>query len=107
MPKSVYVFDGWRLDTGRRQLLSPSGVEVRLTSSEFTVLMIFCSRPQEVVSRTDLLPKIGGKTYVIDRAVDVRVTRIRQKIETDPRRPVIIKTIRQEGYWFTPDVAVE
>jgi DNA-binding response OmpR family regulator len=107
MPKSVYVFDGWRLDTGRRQLLSPSGVEVRLTSSEFTVLTIFCSRPQEVVARTDLLPKVGGRTYVVDRAVDVRVTRIRQKIETDPRRPVIIKTIRQEGYWFTPDVTVE
>jgi len=37
MPKSVYVFDGWRLDTGRRQLLSPSGVEVRLTSPHFSV----------------------------------------------------------------------
>ena len=106
MPKSVYVFDGWRLDTGRLLLLNLSGVEVRLTSGEFAMLLVFCTRSQEIIPRADLLLRIGGKIYSNDRAIDVRVTCIRQKIEVDPKRPVILKTIRQEGYWFTPDVTV-
>ena len=106
MPQPVYYFDGWRLDMGRRQLLNPSGVEVRTTSSEIAMLEIFCTRPQEIIPRIDLLPRIGGKVFAVDRAVDVRVTRIRRKIEVNPREPVIVKTIRQEGYWFTPVVTI-
>src|SRR5690348_8027203 len=107
MPKSIYLFDGWRLDAGRRQLFSPAGLEIKLTSVEFDVLVYFCQHAQEIILREDLVPRIGGRPVSMDRAVDVRVARIRGKIEANPDTPVLIKTIRYRGYWFTPDVAVE
>jgi two-component system, OmpR family, response regulator len=107
MPKIVYLFDGWRLDAGRRQLIDPDGRKIVLTSSELNVLLVFVQNPQQTIARQDLLPRIGGRVISGDRAVDVRIARIRQKIEKDPRKPEVVKTIRQEGYWFTPDVTVE
>lgn len=106
MPTYVYCFDGWRLDAGRRRIWNSDGDEIRLTSFELDMLVVFCQHPQEILSREQLAARIGGRIHSLDRAVDVRVARIRQKIEVDPKNPVIIKTIRQNGYWFAPDVAV-
>jgi two-component system OmpR family response regulator len=107
MPKRVYFFDGWRLDPGRRQLFNPRGIEVRMTSAEFDLLLYLCQRPQQVVPRHDLMPRVGGRVVSMERAVDVRVARIRRKVEMDANAPALIKTIRYEGYWFTPDVIIE
>lgn len=107
MPSSIYHFDGWKLDTGRRQLFNPDGIEVRMTSYELNLLIFFCRHPQQVIPRTKLSPRIDGRVLTFERAVDVRIARIRQKIEANSRSPNLIKTIRGEGYWFSPDVTTE
>jgi two-component system OmpR family response regulator len=107
MPTLVYRFDGWRLDAGRRQLFNPDGKEVRLTSYEHDLLAIFCKNPQQIITRLQLAPRVNGKPLIFDRAIDVRIMRLRRKIETDPREPSMIKTVRQNGYWFAPDVTTE
>lgn len=106
MSASIYCFDGFRLDSGRRQLLDQNGVEVKLTSHEFDVLVKFCQNPQQLLTRDQLTPRVNGRLLLFDRAVDVRIARIRQKLEYNCRMPTIIKTIRQGGYWFAPDVTI-
>jgi two-component system OmpR family response regulator len=107
MPTPVYCFDGWRLDAGRRQLFRPDGTEARLTSYEHDILAIFCRNPQQLITRLQLAPRVNGKMLIFDRAIDVRIMRLRRKIEANPRDPTFIKTIRQNGYWFAPDVTTE
>jgi two-component system, OmpR family, response regulator len=98
-------FAGWRIYPGERRLLSPDGVRMTTTSAEFDVLLAFCQRPGKVLSREQLLELThGGAAGPIERSIDVHVSRIRQKIEPDPRDPVLIKTVRLGGYVFTPDV---
>jgi len=98
-------FAGWRIYPGERRLLSPDGVRVSTTSAEFDVLLAFCQHPGEVLSREQLLELThGGAAGPIERSIDVHVSRIRQKIEPDPRDPILIKTVRLGGYVFTPDV---
>ncbi len=98
-------FMGWRLDPGLRQLDNPEGARVALTGAEFDLLLAFCEHPRRVLSRDQLLDLTQGRVAgPFERSIDVLVSRIRQKIETDPRNPEFIKTIRSEGYLFTPDV---
>jgi len=101
-------FAGWRLDPGERRLVNPEGVRVTTTSAEFDMLMAFCQHPGEVLSREQLLELThSGAAGPIERSVDVHVSRIRQKIEPDPRDPTFIKTVRLGGYVFTPEVEGE
>jgi two-component system OmpR family response regulator len=98
-------FAGWRIYPGERQLYSPNGVRVSTTSAEFDLLLAFCVNPGRILSRDQLLESThGGLAGPIERSVDVHVSRIRQKIEEDPRDPMLIKTVRLGGYLFTPGV---
>jgi two-component system OmpR family response regulator len=98
-------FAGWRIFPAERRLLSPEGVRVTTTSAEFDLLLAFCHHPGEVLSREQLLEWThGGLAGPVERSVDVHVSRIRQKIEPDPRDPTFIKTVRLGGYIFTPEV---
>jgi two-component system, OmpR family, response regulator len=98
-------FAGWRIFVQERQLYSPDGVQVTTTSAEFDLLLAFCHHPGEILSREKLLELThGGLAGPIERTVDVHVSRIRQKIEVDPRDPVLIKTVRLGGYVFTASV---
>jgi two-component system, OmpR family, response regulator len=98
-------FAGWRIYPGERQLYSPDGARVSTTSAEFDLLLAFCLNAARVLSRDQLLELThGGLAGPIERSVDVHVSRIRQKIEDDPRDPVLIKTVRLGGYVFTPIV---
>jgi two-component system OmpR family response regulator len=98
-------FAGWRIDPAARQLCDPDGVQVTLTSAEFDLLLAFCNRPGRILSREQLLDLThGGTAGPIERSIDVHVSRIRQKIEPDPREPALIKTVRLGGYVFTPIV---
>jgi two-component system OmpR family response regulator len=98
-------FAGWKIDPGARQLHDPEGVQVTLTSAEFDLLLAFCNQPGRVLSREQLLDLThGGAAGPIERSIDVHVSRIRQKIEPDPREPTLIKTVRLGGYVFTPMV---
>jgi two-component system OmpR family response regulator len=105
---SSLVFAGWRLDLARRQLSSPDGARVAVTGAEFDLLQAFCERPGRVLSRDQLIElKQGRAAGPFERSIDVLVSRLRQKIEADPRDPELIKTIRSGGYLFTPHVERE
>jgi two-component system, OmpR family, response regulator len=101
-PQSL-VFEGWRLDMARRQLVAPDGAPRSLTSGEFNILSIFCHHPRKVLSRDDLLDLLHGRAAaVFDRSIDVQISRLRRKIETNLKDPSFIKTVRYGGYFFTP-----
>ncbi len=98
-------FAGWTLDAGRRQLLSPEGALVTLSTGEFDLLLAFVERPQRTLSREQLLDLARGRGPVpFDRSIDVQVSRLRRKIEVDPRAPEIIATVRGGGYVFATPV---
>ena len=81
--------------------------EVHLTSSEFNLLRLFVERPNRVLSRDDLIDNLKGYDRdPYDRSIDIRVTRLRRKIEQDPATPGYIRTVRGEGYLFNPRGAV-
>jgi two-component system OmpR family response regulator len=98
------MFDGWIIDPAARQLCNPDGARVTLTSVEFDILLALCRHPAEVLSREQLIENVHGGAGPFERSVDVHVSRIRQKLETDPRDPMLIKTVRLGGYVFTAPV---
>jgi two-component system OmpR family response regulator len=101
------TFEGWRLDMARRQLFAPDGAPRSLTSGEFNILALFCQNAQKVLSRDDLLELLHGRAAaVFDRSIDVQISRLRRKIETNLKDPAFIKTVRYGGYFFTPTVTV-
>lgn len=100
-------FAGWKLDLGRRRLEAPDGVIVDLTTGEYELLIAFAEHPQRVMNRNQLLDLARGRDAApFDRSIDVQVSRIRRKIEIDPKTPSMIITVRGDGYMFTPDVEV-
>jgi two-component system OmpR family response regulator len=102
---AVLGFAGWRLDAARRELTSPDGVRVELTAGEFDLLLAFVEHPRRVLSRDQLLDLTKGRmAQPFDRAIDVQLSRLRRKIEADPKNPEIIKTVRAGGYIFTHPV---
>jgi two-component system, OmpR family, response regulator len=99
------IFAGWRIDPTARELSDSEGTRIALTSVEFDLLLAFCQNPGEILSRERLIELIhGGSVGSLERSVDVHISRIRQKIETDSRTPTMIKTVRLGGYVFTPRV---
>jgi two-component system OmpR family response regulator len=104
-PTSVFTFDNWCLTLGKRQLRSPEGSQVALTSVEFNVLHVFCQHPGQVLSREQLLDLAHGRSAsLFDRSIDVQVSRLRRKIEPDPKDPTMLVTVRNGGYIFVPVV---
>jgi len=105
MAASVFSFAGWHFDAGTRRLDAPDGTRVALTSGEFDLLIAFCQHPRRVLTRDQLLDLTQGRAAVVfDRSIDIQVSRLRRKIEADPKEPELIKTVRAGGYFFTPDV---
>jgi two-component system, OmpR family, response regulator len=106
--RSKARFAGWNLDLATRELVSPGGDEVRLTTGEFDLLAAFVNNANQVLSRDRLLDLARNREAgPFDRTIDVQVGRLRRKLEEDPERPTIIKTVRGTGYIFTPQVEVE
>jgi two-component system OmpR family response regulator len=98
-------FSGWRLDLVRRELRTPDGVVVNLSSGEFSLLRAFVERPQRVLTRDQLLDFARGPdTEAYDRAIDVQISRLRKKLEDGAGGQELIRTIRNEGYMFTAKV---
>lgn len=98
-------FDKWTLLIHKRHLLSPDNVEVPLSTSEFDLLSIFLNHSQHVLSRDQLLEYTKHRqSGPFDRSIDMQVSRLRQKIEQDPKQPQLIKTIRCGGYMFSSQV---
>jgi two-component system OmpR family response regulator len=98
-------FGGWMLDMDRRELIGGDGVAAPLSTAEFKLLAAFLRRPGIVLSRDQLLDLTSGRAAeVFDRTVDNQVSRLRRKIEADPKNPVLVKTVWGGGYMFTADV---
>jgi two-component system OmpR family response regulator len=103
--RSKARFAGWNLDLSSRELYSPTGKEVRLTTGEFDLLAAFVNNANQVLTRDQLLDLARNREAgPFDRTIDVQVGRLRRKLEDDPQRPSIIKTVRGSGYIFTPAI---
>ena len=102
----ILHFAGWKLDLGLRRLESPQGLVVDLSSGEFDLLVAFAEHPQRVLNRDQLLDLTHGRAETpFDRSVDMQVSRLRHRIEADPKQPEMIKTVRGGGYLFTATVS--
>ncbi|MBA2649411.1 MAG: response regulator transcription factor [Legionella sp.] len=103
--KNELMFANWRLIPASRQLFNMNNQEVQLSAGEYDLLFIFIQRPQRVLDRGLLLQITKNSPFnSLDRRIDVQISRLRQKIEADPKKPRLIKTIRNNGYMFTPTV---
>lgn len=99
---SEFAFGGFRLNL-RSHSLMQGEQPVDLTHGDLALLEVFVSRPNRVMSRDSLLQQLKGyERAPFDRSVDVRVTRLRKKIESDPAHPEYIRTVWGKGYMFTP-----
>ncbi len=100
-------FGGFTLVPEKRRLLDAAEAEVALTSMEFDLLLLLAAHPGQILSRERLLVMAHGKDVdPMDRSIDVRITRLRRKIEADPANPRLIRTMRGQGYVFSPDADV-
>jgi two-component system, OmpR family, response regulator len=101
----IFEFAGWRLDVTRRQLRSPANALVDLRDAEFELLLAFVERPQHVLTRGQLVELARGRSpAAADRNIDVHISRLRHRLEVDPKEPELIKTIRGGGYVFAVPV---
>jgi DNA-binding response OmpR family regulator len=99
-----YGLEGWIFDVDRRSLKRESGEEQDLTTSEFNLLEAFVKRPHRVLSRDDIMDILKGHDWSpLDRSIDNLIARLRRKIEVEPDRPRLIKTVRGVGYTFAAE----
>ncbi len=99
----VAEFSGWRFDTGSNALYAPDAEEFSLSTAEAQLLRLFLERPNRILTREQLLGERGVSPY--DRSIDVRISRLRRKLESDPHNPKIIKTVYGAGYLFSSTVS--
>lgn len=101
LPEGMLRFGHFRFDTKRFRLTTGAGAEVPLLAMELDLVAAFATRPGQVLGREDLLrlaPPRGEDSF--DRSVDNRITRLRRKLERDPVKPELIKTVRGLGYIY-------
>lgn len=91
------------LDLDTYQLFGPGGSEIPITNMEFDLLRVFAERPNRALSRDQLLNLTQNRDWdPFDRSIDIRIARLRKKIEADPEKPQVIKTLRGVGYIYLP-----
>lgn len=96
-------FAGFVLDRKARRLIGPTGAEIVLTPLEFRLIQCLAERPGRVLTRDQLLEFAHDRDWdPLDRSIDIRVSKLRRKIEANPRKPVLIRTVRGVGYVFDP-----
>ncbi len=101
-------FDGWRLNTLRRELADPTGVSVDLTTGEYDLLLTFLEAPRRVLSRDYLLDAARNREpHSFDRAIDVQISRLRRKLRSSDSEGGVIKTIRGAGYMLMAETRRE
>jgi DNA-binding response OmpR family regulator len=103
-PASV-EFAGFRLDAETRVLIGPAGGRIELTTGEYDLLTVFLEMANRVLSRDQLMERMHGREAgPYDRSIDVQIGRLRRKIEKDPAKPELIKSVRGAGYLFAARV---
>ncbi|HMO07282.1 MAG TPA: response regulator transcription factor [Paracoccaceae bacterium] len=101
----VARFAGWTALFDRYLLVAADGTEVPFSHAEGEVLRLFLESPKRLISRAQMQESLGGAAgETFDRAMDVRISRLRTKLREDPRNPRLIKTIYGAGYIFLGDV---
>jgi DNA-binding response OmpR family regulator len=101
-----YAIAGWTLDAATRDLVNQVGLRVNLTSSEFDLLLAFVRQPGQWLSRGALLGALRGRAWsYFDRSIDTLVARLRKKIDAEPARPPLIRSVRGIGYVFCASVS--
>jgi two-component system phosphate regulon response regulator OmpR len=101
----VLHFEGWEIEVRKRRLLTPDKREISLTTGEFNLLLAFAEHPNRVLDRDTLMDLAKGRQWeAMDRSVDSQVARLRKKIEADPKKPALIKSVRGVGYLFAASV---
>jgi len=102
-PNHRVPFGASSLDLDSRQLFDRGGQEIAITSTEFDLLKVFAERPNRPLSRDQLMALTRNRDWdPFDRSIDIRIARLRRKIEEDPENPRTIKTMRGVGYMFVP-----
>jgi two-component system OmpR family response regulator len=102
---SSFHFEGWQVNTVTRSLISPQNKAVALSAGEYNLLLVLVEHPHRVLSRDLLLEYTRDRSAgPFDRSIDVQISRLRQKIEADPKNPIYIKTVRGGGYIFSAKV---
>src|SRR5271154_672498 len=102
----LYLFAGWTLEETARDLVSPAGRRVDLTSSEFDLLLAFVRQPGQALSRDALLGTLRGREWrYFDRSIDTLVARLRKKLAGGADRPPLVRSVRGVGYVFCATVA--
>jgi len=103
--KDVLMFTDWRMYPASRQVFDDNNRELQLSAGEYDLLHTFVQQPQKVLDREFLLQITKNSDLnPFDRRIDVQISRLRQKIEVDAKKPALIKTIRNGGYMFTARV---
>nr|WP_272494203.1 response regulator [Stenotrophomonas mori] len=101
----AFRFDDWTLNVTSRELRNPAGEPISLSTTEFHLLRVLAENPNRVLTRSQLLDLTQrGEAATFDRSIDTQVSRLRRKLEVDARNPLMIKTIRGDGYLFTARV---
>ena len=105
---SMMRFSGWMLDVATRNLVSPQGVTIALSGTDFKLLRIFLDHPNRVLTRDQLIDMTQSRDAgPFDRSIDLQVSRLRRRLNDNPKEPTIIKTSRGEGYVLASDVESE
>lgn len=103
-----YVFDEWTLDIDKRELYDRDGKQLTLSSVEYRLLRALLDHPNTVLSRDKLMDlTVGSDGQAFDRSIDSQVSRLRKKLEPDPRNPSMLKTIWGNGYLFAASVSAD
>ncbi|HEV6964955.1 MULTISPECIES: response regulator [Roseateles] len=97
------AFGPCRLDLGQRKLFGPDGGEIDITAAEFDLLALFARHPNRPLNRDQIMEQAHNRGWdVFDRSIDLRVMRLRRKVERNPDKPEVIKTVRNVGYVYVP-----
>jgi two-component system OmpR family response regulator len=104
----LFHFAGWTLDISTRNLLSPDGISIALSGTDFKLLRIFLDHPNRVLNRDQLIDLTQSRDAgPFDRSIDLQVSRLRRRLNDPPKDPAIIKTARGEGYVLAAEVIME
>ena len=101
-PRRIAEFAGWRFDTATHELTAPDGHLEALGLAEATLLRRFLERPNQILSREQLLDE--QQIEALDRSIDLRVSRLRKRLEENPRHARLIRTVYGAGYLFGAEV---
>jgi two-component system phosphate regulon response regulator OmpR len=96
-------FGACQLDLDERRLFGGEGTEIEISAAEFDLLALFARNPNRPLNRDQIMEQAHNRGWdVFDRSIDLRVMRLRRKIETNPDKPEVLKTVRNVGYVFVP-----